>query len=208
MDYRAKNKRGKALKTAKKKLGRPPKRKGERLSKNRTFRVRGILDEYLKGRAGESGRSVSEEIEARLERSFYMDGILTTFAGDAAPLVNALATAVAFSFLQGLDRRDRYQVMQVATGYIIAAFGSSVNAGTPGTKVSDMRWPPSGGMLDRYELEGLKLAHTVLTNLGSEMPADQTAELAVILITKEKTKELEIRDATLRKRMEKKETTK
>jgi hypothetical protein len=174
------------VKKTKKKLGRPPKHQGERLTKNRTFRVRGRLDNYLKRNAEEAGRSVSEEIEARLERSFHMDGLLETFAGDAAPIVNALATTVAFTYLQDLDRHDRYQVMQVATGYIIAAFGSYHNQTMPGPKVSDMRWPPSGEILDRYELEGLKLAHTVLKNLGREMPADQTAELAEILRTKER----------------------
>jgi hypothetical protein len=175
------------LKGAKKKRGRSPKPERERRSKTRTFRVRGRLDEYLVWNAGESGRSVSEEIEARLERSFYMDGVLTTLAGDAAPLVNALAMAVAFTYLQELTRQDRYQVMQVATGYIVAAFGSLHNQTMgPRPKVSDMRWPPSGGMLDGYELEGLRLAHTVLKNLGHEMPADQTAELAEILRTKER----------------------
>ena len=52
------------------KLGRPPKHEGERLSKNRTFRVRGTLDEQLAAAAQEAGRSVSEEIEHRLEESF------------------------------------------------------------------------------------------------------------------------------------------
>jgi hypothetical protein len=52
------------------KLGRPPKREGERLTKNRTFRVRGTLDEQLEAAAQETGRSVSEEIEHRLEQSF------------------------------------------------------------------------------------------------------------------------------------------
>jgi hypothetical protein len=52
------------------KIGRPPKRQGERLSKNRTFRVRGTLDEQLEAAAQEAGRSVSEEIEHRLEQSF------------------------------------------------------------------------------------------------------------------------------------------
>jgi len=55
------------------KIGRPPKRKGERLSKNRTFRVRGTLDEQLEAAAQEAGRSVSEEIEHRLEASFRRD---------------------------------------------------------------------------------------------------------------------------------------
>jgi hypothetical protein len=62
--------RGTAMKKKVGKGGRPPKRKGERLSKNRTFRVRGLLDEQLIAAAAESGRSVSEEIEYRLERSF------------------------------------------------------------------------------------------------------------------------------------------
>ena len=52
------------------KLGRPPKHEGERLSKNRTFRVRGTLDKQLEAAAQEAGRSVSEEIERRLEQSF------------------------------------------------------------------------------------------------------------------------------------------
>jgi hypothetical protein len=47
--------------------GRPPRHPGERLSKTRTFRVRGGLDEYLQAAAATSGRSVSEEIELQLE---------------------------------------------------------------------------------------------------------------------------------------------
>jgi hypothetical protein len=56
------------------KLGRPPKHEGELLSKNRTFRVRGTLDEQLEAAAQKAGRSVSEEIERRLEKSFQEDG--------------------------------------------------------------------------------------------------------------------------------------
>jgi hypothetical protein len=55
---------------AKKNLGgRPPRHPGERLTKSRTFRVRGGLDEYLQAAAAASGRSVSEEIEFQLELS-------------------------------------------------------------------------------------------------------------------------------------------
>jgi len=57
------------------KIGRPPKRKGERLSKNRTFRVRGTLDEQLEAAAQKAERSVSEEIERRLEDSFRQQEI-------------------------------------------------------------------------------------------------------------------------------------
>jgi chromosome segregation ATPase len=63
----------KMAKKTKKKIGRPPKREGERLSKNRTFRVRGNLDDWLQAASAASGRSVSEEIEYRLERSFQVD---------------------------------------------------------------------------------------------------------------------------------------
>jgi len=175
---------------AKKKPGRPRKPKDQRRSKNRTFRVRGQLDEFLVARADESGRSVSEEIEARLERSFYMDGLLNTFAGDAAPITNALATAVAASFLQdNLDRNNRYQVLQVATGYIIAAFGSSycprqdpATSSTIVPKVTEMLWPPRE--TTEYEVEGLRLAYKVLENLGSEVPQDQTEEIAQLLLEK------------------------
>jgi hypothetical protein len=54
-------------------MGRPPRRVGERLRKTRTFRVRDELDFKLKMAAQVSGRSVSEEIEFRLERTFIED---------------------------------------------------------------------------------------------------------------------------------------
>lgn len=54
-------------------MGRPPKRKGERLSKNRTFRVRGDLDARLHKAAKRNECSVSEEIERRLQQSFDQD---------------------------------------------------------------------------------------------------------------------------------------
>jgi hypothetical protein len=57
-------------KAAKPAGGRPARHQGERLSKNRTFRVRGQLDDQLSAAAEKSGRSVSEEIEFRLERTF------------------------------------------------------------------------------------------------------------------------------------------
>jgi hypothetical protein len=57
----------------KSKAGRPPRRADERLSKNRTFRVRDQLDEQLRVAAEHSHRTVSAEIEYRLENSFQMD---------------------------------------------------------------------------------------------------------------------------------------
>jgi hypothetical protein len=55
------------------KRGRPPRHKGEVLRKNRTFRIRARLDELLEAAAAKAGRSTSEEIEHRLELSFWED---------------------------------------------------------------------------------------------------------------------------------------
>jgi hypothetical protein len=165
------------MKKAEKKRGRPRKPKGERRSKNRTFRVRGNLDDYLIAHADEAGRSVSEEIEARLERSFYMDAVMLTFAGDAEPLLNAVATAVGVSFLK-LGGLDRYRVMQAAAGYIIAAFGSLNTATTHArAKVSDLRWPPLTGKPEGHELQGLITASWVLNNLSPEVLAEQIEDI-------------------------------
>jgi len=58
------------------KVGRPRRHEGMRLSKNRTFRIRDDLDLDLETAARRSGRSVSEEIEYRLDRTF-LDGRFT-----------------------------------------------------------------------------------------------------------------------------------
>ena len=55
------------------KAGRPPRHAGERLVKNRTFRVWGQLDDQLQATAEQSRRTVSAEIEFRLELSFLVD---------------------------------------------------------------------------------------------------------------------------------------
>ena len=55
------------------KAGRPPRHAGERLVKNRTFRVWSWLDDQLQAAAEQSRRTVSAEIEFRLELSFEMD---------------------------------------------------------------------------------------------------------------------------------------
>jgi hypothetical protein len=61
--------------------GRPPRHAGEVLRKNRTFRIRARLDELLEEAAAKAGRSVSEEIEHRLELSFWEDRAATAHTG-------------------------------------------------------------------------------------------------------------------------------
>jgi hypothetical protein len=117
------------MKTAKKKRGRPPTNKagpfGGRLSKTRTFRVRGGMDDRLKERAEAAGRSVSEEIEARLDRSFYLDDVLAVIAGKKAPLIQALSAAVGVSFnvTSLMDEGNKFLVLKAATAIIIDHMG-------------------------------------------------------------------------------------
>jgi hypothetical protein len=63
------------------KRGRPPRHKGEVLRKNRTFRIRARLDELLEEAAAKAGRSISEEIEHRLELSFWEDRVAAARTG-------------------------------------------------------------------------------------------------------------------------------
>jgi hypothetical protein len=83
-------------KAAKPAAGRPARHVGERLSKNRTFRVRGQLDDQLSAAAEKSGRSVSEEIEFRLERTFadeqsLFEGLDLAYGSENVALAMTLA---------------------------------------------------------------------------------------------------------------------
>jgi hypothetical protein len=121
---------GGTLKKPKNKGGRPPKHQEGRLSKNRTFRVRGSLDEYLSRAAAEAGRSVSEEIEARLGRSFYLDDVLSTAVGTRAQLIKALAAAVTAAertvswhdYEGKAPTLDAYALLKAAASSLIDAF--------------------------------------------------------------------------------------
>jgi hypothetical protein len=59
--------------TPKKRIGRPPKPAAERKERNFTFRTRPELRAQLTEAAAKSGRSISEEIEYRLDRTFMTD---------------------------------------------------------------------------------------------------------------------------------------
>ena len=80
-------------------MGRPPRRAGERLSKTRTFRVRGELDDKLQTAALKSGRSVSEEIEFRLEQTFIeerssIDAMAFRYGWQLSGLILIIAEAI------------------------------------------------------------------------------------------------------------------
>jgi hypothetical protein len=76
--------------TPKRKPGRPPKRPGEKSEHNLTFRTRGSLRAGLIRAAEKNGRSISEEIEHRLERSLDRDRMRGVYDDD--PLVEAFIT--------------------------------------------------------------------------------------------------------------------
>jgi chromosome segregation ATPase len=60
-------------KQEKRQPGRPALPEEEKRSRNLTFRSRGDLRDRLSDTASENGRSISEEIESRLEESFRRD---------------------------------------------------------------------------------------------------------------------------------------
>lgn len=66
-----------------KQVGRPPKPPEERRRSHFTFRTTDKLREQLRNAAAVSGRSISEEIEQRLEQSFR-DQYIAEVAANAA----------------------------------------------------------------------------------------------------------------------------
>lgn len=112
------------MKVVKKKRGRPPKDKGEPRRKNRTFRITDRLDKGMTAFAEASGRSVSEEIEVRLERSVYVDALLTNIVGDeGAILIQMISAAVVLGDVEVNKDPNNLVALQVAIICIIAATG-------------------------------------------------------------------------------------
>jgi Arc-like DNA binding domain len=70
-----------------KRIGRPPKPPNNRKSVNFTFRSREEMREQLRVAADRSGRSISEEIEYRLNQSFQKELILEAAAKEAVRAV-------------------------------------------------------------------------------------------------------------------------
>ena len=83
----------KPQKVVSKQRGRPTRHEGATLSKNRTFKILPLLDQQLSESATKTGRTVSAEIEHRLELSFLQDAA----AGhpDTAAMLRKIQTAIA-----------------------------------------------------------------------------------------------------------------
>jgi hypothetical protein len=96
--------------------GRPPRHDDDRLRKNRTFRVSSSLDQRLQTAANQSGRSVSEEIEWRLDRSFDTSALVgTLLAGpeNATRLLGLLARAMMLTPHWVQDNAERRRLQTV-----------------------------------------------------------------------------------------------
>jgi hypothetical protein len=106
--------------------GRPPRHPGERLSKNRTFRVRGGLDEKLQAAAAASGRSVSEEIEFRLDQSFDRDAFIGLVLGgdENAKVLQSIATVMKLESHNGHWLKDvnTSETVRRAVNFVIGKF--------------------------------------------------------------------------------------
>jgi hypothetical protein len=132
------SKRGKRQMARKKKGGRPLKHSGEGaefemlglgrapLSKTLSFRVRPRLAELLHESAAKASRTVSQEIEHRLERSFHDDRVAQAHFGSdvGAELLRMFYSAMV---LEGVHPdwtrdRDRAENFRVAMNAIIAVF--------------------------------------------------------------------------------------
>jgi|EndMetStandDraft_3_1072993.scaffolds.fasta_scaffold112818_4 hypothetical protein len=78
----------------KKRIGRPPKAKEDRKAKNFTFRGRHQMWERLQAASADSGMSISEEIERRLEDSFRTEDI---YGPELSPIFRILAGRIALA---------------------------------------------------------------------------------------------------------------
>jgi len=129
----------------KKKGGRPPRYPGERLSPTRSFRVRPALDQKIQESSAAAGRSASEEIERRLEDSYFRDRLDEAFLGTDVG-ADILRTLRAVMVLEGVTpdwdgnpaKAERFRT--VANAVIVAFLKlPTVDLPPPEKRQEDMR---------------------------------------------------------------------
>lgn len=102
-----------------KRRGRPPVAKEDRKTGNLTFRTRANLREQLEEAAQQSGRSVSEEIEYRLQQSFDRNALaLQMYGSKNTDLMRALS--YLFSVSRGMEKFSNASVYLAAITTIMA----------------------------------------------------------------------------------------
>jgi hypothetical protein len=114
-------------KVKKKPPGRPALPARERKTANLTFRVRGDLRERLPKAADAAGRSVSEEVERRVQASFTNEEVLGVFGVDSE--VQALSRPITIDLgtlrLQGVSWREHTADVRAGISLIIDAVSAS-----------------------------------------------------------------------------------
>jgi hypothetical protein len=125
-------------------VGRPPRHPNERLRKNRTFRIRARLDELLEQAAAGAGRSTSEEIEHRLERSFYDDRVAAAHTGSdvGAELMRIFYSVMVLEGVHPDWTADpvRAENVRIAMNAVIAVFmGLPLELPPPEKRVEGLR---------------------------------------------------------------------
>jgi Arc-like DNA binding domain len=154
---------------AKKRIGRPPKAKEDRKAVNFTFRSRDQMRERLEAAAAASGRSISEEIEYRLNQSFDEERLSAAFLGgnDTAKALQLIANAMRLETAAGdgtpwsKDQRKAEAVQTAATLLIAGSAGLPVVP--PTTVVTELGDPSE---------RGRKLAKSLLEISNLSLPGE------------------------------------
>ena len=110
-----------AKKQSKTKMGRPPLSPGKRRGASMGFRPTPTIRAELEKAARANGRSMSHEVEARLERSFVEFGKEETFLV-ARLLANAIHTIEAVTGKNWMDDLEAHRQTQEACKNILDAF--------------------------------------------------------------------------------------
>jgi hypothetical protein len=151
------------MKKARKRVGRPRKSPDERKAVNFTFRSRGQMRDLLQAAADASDRSISEEIEFRLESSFRRD--------KAADLVLLAMELESTDERNWKDDPLSAETVRIAVDRIIAAM-----AGLP-------REHPRPPTPDDPDLEAYN-RETDRLKAGQRVPAKHAEVLATVILRK------------------------
>jgi hypothetical protein len=154
----------------KKKAGRPPLPPTHRKARNLTFRSRDDLYEELQAAAAKSGRSLSEEIERRLEKSFSSsDPLLSVLAGkEAGVILRLVAVVLLQATLESkswFENRELVETVSGAADVIIARVAGvfEEEVASDDTRKQPLAVEP---IAKTPKLRGRELAENILRDAG------------------------------------------
>lgn len=156
--------------TPRKRPGRPPKPARERKRSNFTFRVRDDLRRLLEDGAAENGRSVSEEIEAQLERSYLEK--MARYRELGPPHIAAAAKMLA-NVLSSLEEiTDRQTFGELGDPFLHSQAWRAMNQWFLATRPPGDEKPP--------EKEVLLIPEDVIPEMGPYLMRDQLRYVRVM----------------------------